>query len=127
MGYCIDEFLEDSGLEKACEKFFQDGNYKSEDGNEFISQFFFDEFARICQMERPIDCDYRFGEYRRYFILDLFKSITGGDSESISLGERLSLILHLVEEHPISLKYVATRYNAKMTSTPLVLMYFLNC
>ena len=104
MGYCTDDFLEESGFEKACVDFFKEANLDSE----FLGDFLLQELERICQMERPHDSDYRFGKYRKYFIKALFNAITGGDSECITLGERLSIIFNLVEEQPISLKYVDT-------------------
>ena len=102
MGYSTEDFLEDSGFEKACVDFFREADLDSD----FLGDFLLREIERVCQMERPHNCDYRFGKYRKYFIRFLFNAITGGDSESIPLGERLSIIFNLVEEQPISLKYV---------------------
>ena len=110
MGYCTDDFLEESGFEKACVAFFKEAKLDSE----FLEDFLLKELERICQMERPFDSDYRFGKYRKYFIRSLFNAITGGDSECITLGERFSIIFNLVEEQPISLKYVDT-HNSKVS------------
>jgi len=114
MGYCIDAFLEDSSFEKACEDFIREGKYKSEEDYEPFSEFLFQEFARIYNMERPKDCDERFEKYKMSFIQLIFKAITGGESENISLGERLSLIFYSMSEKPISLKYVDS-HNAIVT------------
>ena len=110
MGYCTDDFLEESGFEKACVDFFREANLDSD----FLGDFLLKELERICLMERPHDSDYRFGKYRKYFIKALFNAITGGDSECITLGERFSIIFNLVEERPISLKYVDT-HNSKVS------------
>lgn len=107
MGYSIDDFLEDSDFEANCEQFFKNGNYTGDnDKYESLSSFLSCELSRICQMEEPADTDYRFEKYRKAFIASIFRAITGGDSESISLGERLSLIMYLLVEQPIALKYV---------------------
>lgn len=127
MGYSIDDFLEDSDFEANCEQFFKNGNYTGDnDKYESLSSFLSCELSRICQMEEPVDADYRFEKYRKAFIACIFRAITGGDSESISLGERLSLIMHVLEERPIALKYLDSHNSIVSYKFPFCKEKFLN-